>query len=172
MKYILVLIIMNIAVMQELQVEGDLTVSGEINSSIIESLQNEISILNGLVDSLLNIQSITETVFLEVEIELLTSLGGSWGEDSYIDISDLTDSQNNFFKVHLLSVTNNSGWGGLEFLCENPYNSFGDITYGSNGVSQGSGRLFILSGESPSIRFHSSYTTGGFETLSLLIEKI
>ena len=30
MKYILVFIIMNIAVMQELQVEGDLTVSGEI----------------------------------------------------------------------------------------------------------------------------------------------
>ena len=49
MKFILALIIMNIAVLQELQIEGDLTVSGDINSAVIDSLQDQITILNSVI---------------------------------------------------------------------------------------------------------------------------
>jgi hypothetical protein len=170
MRYIFILLL-TISFTQELQIEGDLTVSGDINSAIIDSLQNEISSLNGLVDSLLNVQSVTETVFLEVEIDLLTS-GGNWSEYRYINIGELTNSQNGFYKAHFLSLSNNFEWGVLEIQCENTSNSFGGFQLHSDGTSQGDGRLFILSGASPSIRYRSSYTTGGFETLSLLIEKI
>jgi hypothetical protein len=51
MRY-LVILLLTFTFTQELQVEGDLTVSGDINSAVIDSLHSDISNLYSIIDSL------------------------------------------------------------------------------------------------------------------------
>ena len=50
MKYIYLILFCGLMNAQELQVEGDLTVSGDIHSAVIDSLQAEIENLQNLVN--------------------------------------------------------------------------------------------------------------------------
>ena len=53
MKYIILILFINLAVSQELQVDGNLTVTGDINSMVIDSLQNQLTDLNLMLIELL-----------------------------------------------------------------------------------------------------------------------
>jgi len=65
MKYIIVILFINLAVFQELQVEGDLTVSGDINSAVIDSLQAEIENLQNLLSEY---SGVIKTRVIELEV--------------------------------------------------------------------------------------------------------
>jgi hypothetical protein len=63
MKLLFTFFLINLSLMQELQVDGDLIVTGNINSAIIDSLQNEIN----------NLQNQLNEYSEVVKLELLKS---------------------------------------------------------------------------------------------------
>jgi hypothetical protein len=67
MRYIILILFINLAIFQELQVEGDLTVSGNINSAVIDSLQAEIESLQNIVNGFSGTPKI-RTVDIEVSL--------------------------------------------------------------------------------------------------------
>jgi hypothetical protein len=175
MKLILTILLLNISIMQELQVEGDLTVTGDIHSAVIDSLQNEISILNGLVDSLLVNQTVVESKFVEFNIPTLESPSGEGSEFQYIDLSDLTTDLGEFNRVSLLGIDYN------DFL--DLFDSFviecdggPEICIGSRVVIEEFETraipIFMIRGETQVLKYHTTVSYAGFVTLYLLIEKI
>jgi hypothetical protein len=67
MKYIYVILFCSLMIAQEFQVEGDLTVSGDINSAVIDSLQAEIESLQNIVNGFSGAPKI-RTVDIEVSL--------------------------------------------------------------------------------------------------------
>jgi hypothetical protein len=170
MKYILVFIIMNIAVMQELQVEGDLTVSGEINSAVIDSLQNQISDLNTIIESLIN-QLNVDSEIIELDIEILPT-DGSVSEIQYIDIGDLTSDLGEFTRVSVLGFDQNDLFYTLSLSC-----SVGetDICFGEHTTFQDNVvydlPIYMLRGDIQELKYSTTNSYSGFATLYILIEK-
>ena len=175
MKFILALIIMNIAVLQELQIEGDLTVSGDINSAVIDSLQDQITILNSVIDSLLAVQSVSVLELVEFDIQILESPSGQPSEYQYIDISDLTSELGEFNRISLLGIDYNDFldlFDSLVIEC----NGGPEICIGSRVVIEEFETraipIFMIRGETQLLKFHTTVSYAGFVTLNLLIEKI
>jgi hypothetical protein len=94
MRYILVLIIMNIAVMQELQIEGDLTVSGDINSAVIDSLQAEIENLQNLVNGFSGSPKIRT-----VDVEISFNIDGHGTSIMVVPFNDIVGFTNSWYEI-------------------------------------------------------------------------
>ena len=174
MKLILALIIMNIAVMQELQIEGDLTVSGDINSAVIDSLQDQITILNSVIDSLLAIQSVSVLEFVEFDMQILESPSGQSSEYQYIDISDLTSELGEFNRISILGIDYNGFvelFHSLIFECsDGPEKCIGGPATFEQTVAWGV-PSFMLNGETQLLKYHSTVSVVGYVTIYVLIEK-
>jgi hypothetical protein len=79
MRYFLILLF-TFTFTQELQVEGDLTVSGDINSAIIDSLQNQVLELNLMLTELLESNNINSGYGL-----IANPQGGFYQSNQYED---------------------------------------------------------------------------------------
>ncbi len=106
MKYLLILFFIGILFAQELQVDGNLTVTGNIQSVTIDSLQNEVNILNGKVDSLFTLlNSIRPLRLIDHQLDLITPESGQ----TEVVIFDTTYSPftfEEFVRVELNTWTN------------------------------------------------------------------
>jgi hypothetical protein len=170
MRFIFILLI-TFSFTQELQVEGDLTVSGDIHSIVIDGLQNQITILNSTIDSLLAIQPIVVSELVELDIEILPTDGGV-SETQYIDISELTSDLGEFTRVSVLAFDQNDLFYRLMLECSLGETNlcFGNqTTFQDNVVYETP--IFMLRGDSPELKYSTITSYSGFATLYLLIEK-
>ena len=138
MKYILVLIIMNIAVMQELQVEGDLTVSGEINSAVIDSLRNEIE---NLQNQLNEYSGAIKTRIIELEVSLNVDENGDMS--MVVPLNELIGAVNNWYKIIPLHNEIDVNSCGADIAIQSEY-SYGGII--DNDISYGNYRYYFEGG--------------------------
>ena len=97
---------MGFLISQELQVEGDLNVTGTIESITIDSLKNEINILNGNIDSLFTLYNSVKPIrLLGHQIDLIIPED----EGMEVVVFDTTFSPNiiqEFIRVELNTWTN------------------------------------------------------------------
>jgi|SaaInlStandDraft_4_1057021.scaffolds.fasta_scaffold16522_2 hypothetical protein len=138
MRYILVLIIMNIAVMQELQVEGDLTVSGEINSAVIDSLRNEIE---NLQNQLNEYSGAIKTRIIELEVSLNVDENGDMS--MVVPLNELIGAVNNWYKIIPLHNEIDVNSCGADIAIQSEY-SYGGII--DNDISYGNYRYYFEGG--------------------------
>jgi len=138
MRYILVLIIMNIAVMQELQVEGDLTVSGEINSAVIDSLRNEIE---NLQNQLNEYSGAIKTRIIELEVSLNVDENGDMS--MVVPLNELIGAVNNWYKIIRLHNEIDVNSCGADIAIQSEY-SYGGII--DNDISYGNYRYYFEGG--------------------------
>ena len=138
MRYILVLIIMNIAVMQELQVEGDLTVSGEINSAVIDSLRNEIE---NLQNQLNEYSGAIKTRIIELEGSLNVEENGEMS--MVVPLNELIGAVNNWYKIIPLHNEIDVNSCGADIAIQSEY-SYGGII--DNDISYGNYRYYFEGG--------------------------
>ncbi len=174
MKKLSFIILISLIWSQELQVDGDLTVSGEIHSAIIDSLQNEISLLNSMIDSILINQSNVVSEFVELDIEILVTTGGT-SDHQYIDIGDLVPEIGLFNRVSVLGFEHNGLFEHLRIECSGLVNDpticFGENTDFQDNYVYGTG-IYLIRSESPVLQYRTWGTSfAGYATLYLLIEK-
>jgi hypothetical protein len=173
MRYFLILLL-TISFTQELQVEGDLTVSGAINSAVIDSLQNEIFILNSMIESLSINQSVVVSEFVELDIEILVTNGGV-SDQQYLDFSNFATEIGDFNRVSVLGFEHNDLFEHLRFECAvlpgDATTCFGENTDFQDSYVYGTG-VWMFRSESPILRYYTwGISSSGYATLYLLIEK-
>ena len=129
---------MNIAVMQELQVEGDLTVSGEINSAVIDSLRNEIE---NLQNQLNEYSGAIKTRIIELEVSLNVDENGDMS--MVVPLNELIGAVNNWYKIIPLHNEIDVNSCGADIAIQSEY-SYGGII--DNDISYGNYRYYFEGG--------------------------
>ncbi len=101
MKKLSILLFISLIWAQELQVDGDLTVTGNIQSATIASLQNEINNLYGIIDSLFSVVNTKEPIkLIAYNMDLL--LPTEEGNDIIVYDTTFTSSEfEEFVRVEL-----------------------------------------------------------------------
>jgi hypothetical protein len=94
MKYIILILFINLAIFQELQVEGDLTVSGNINSAVIDSLQAEIENLQNLLSES---SGAIKTRIIDFGVSFNINEYGDMG--MFVPLNELVGNVNNWYKI-------------------------------------------------------------------------
>ena len=94
MKYIFLILLLTIPFAQELQVEGDLTVSGDINSAVIDSLQAEIENLQNILSEY---SGVVKTRIIDVEVSFNINEYGDMG--MVVPLNELVGNVNNWYKI-------------------------------------------------------------------------
>jgi hypothetical protein len=128
-----IILILSISFTQELQIEGDLTVSGEINSAVIDSLQNQITEINSIVANLvesvnsnygyrlLDFNQQSQTIWGDpyVENELIYEISFEPGTVEQLLRVEFRCNQNGWLTVYYGIVGNETsvgsfGWGDFD----------------------------------------------------------
>ena len=161
--------------MQELQVEGDLIVTGNISSAIIDSLQNEI---NNLQDQLNEYSGVVKTRIIDVEVSL--DFDENNDVSMFVPLNELVGASNNWYKIIPLSYGfgESSCGAGISIITEYPYGGFlnNDISYGNYNYNFESGLHIstvlpiIIYDESPTIFIYGDLNASNCSgTITLLV---
>lgn len=155
---------------QELQVDGDLNVTGDIQSTTIDSLISEISHLNMKIDSLLStIPIITARTFV-TNIEIT----GETGVYTNIDLNEVVGSNHDFYKVDILNLegfeTENSK---IFFFPQSQQTGYGWVSLLNNPSAEfdSDNSTIVLTGDNPMLMYFTEGNPApGVCSVSMLIE--
>ena len=156
MKYIFLILLLTIPFAQELQVEGDLTVSGDINSAVIDSLQAEIENLQNLLSEY---SGVIKTRVIELEVSL--NLNENNDMIMVVPLNELVGNTNIWYKIIPLYNDINVNSCGEDIVVDANYsedvNQNNNISYGhyryrfDTGLSSATVLPIFVYGPSPTL---------------------
>ena len=131
MKYLLTFLSLTILLSQELEVEGDLKVTGTVESTTIDSLNQVIANLQVQIDAM-QAGGGWETRLIEYDFDTVTGDNGwqyltinellgidiEMGSITLLDVENFNYSGSQHYSIYLHSYDNSAGmdWNGLERL--------------------------------------------------------
>jgi hypothetical protein len=130
MKYIYLILFCGLMNAQELQVEGDLTVSGDIHSAVIDSLQAEIENLQNLLS---DYSGAIRTRIIELEVSL--NLNENNDMVMVVPINELVGISNNWYNIIPIDLAYDPNvCGGAVTIHSgqdtSPYNQLNEVSLG------------------------------------------